>query len=68
MRSDGLHQIPWYDPYSLLVYSTKASDVDAVVIDGQLVMAAGRVLTVDEAAVRARVASYQKLIAAALAE
>jgi len=68
VRTDGLHQIPWYDPYSLLVYSTKASDVDTVVVDGQVVMAAGRVLTVDEAAVRARTASYQKLIAAALAE
>ena len=44
------------------------SDVDTVVIDGQVVMAAGRVLTVDEAAVRARAASYRELIAAALAE
>jgi 5-methylthioadenosine/S-adenosylhomocysteine deaminase len=68
VRTDGLHQIPWYDPYSLLVYATKASDVDTVVVDGQVVVAAGRVLTVDEAAVRARTASYQKLIAAALAE
>ena len=68
VRTDGLHQIPWYDPYSLLVYSTKTSDVDTVVVDGQVVVAAGRVLTVDEAAVRAHAASYQQLIAAALAE
>ncbi len=66
VRTDGLHQIPSYDPYSLLVYATKASDVDAVVVDGELVMAAGRVLTVDEAAVRARAASYGARIAAAL--
>jgi 5-methylthioadenosine/S-adenosylhomocysteine deaminase len=65
VRTDGLHQIPSYDPYSLLVYSTKASDVDTVIIDGQVVMAAGRVLTVNEAAVRERTAAYQQRIAAA---
>ncbi len=65
VRTDTLHQIPNYDPYSLLVYSTKASDVDTVIIDGELVMVAGRVLTVNEAAVRERVAAYQERITAA---
>ena len=65
MRTDSLHQIPSYDPYSLLVYATKASDVDTVVIDGEVVMAAGRVLTVNEAAVRERVAAYRDRIIAA---
>ncbi len=65
VRTDSLHQIPYYDPYSLLVYSTKASDVDTVVIDGEVVMAAGRVLTVNEAAVRERVAAYRERIIAA---
>jgi 5-methylthioadenosine/S-adenosylhomocysteine deaminase len=68
VRTDGLHQIPSYDPYSLLVYSTKASDVDTVVIDGEVVMAAGRVLTVNEAAVRERVAAYRERIIAATRE
>ena len=65
VRTDSLHQIPSYDPYSLLVYATKASDVDTVIINGEVVMAAGRVLTVSEAAVRERVAAYQERIAAA---
>jgi 5-methylthioadenosine/S-adenosylhomocysteine deaminase len=65
VRTDGLHQIPSYDPYSLLVYATKASDVESVVIDGTVVMAAGRVLTVNEAAVRERTATYRERIAAA---
>jgi len=65
VRTDGLHQIPNYDPYSLLVYSTKAGDVDAAIIDGEVVMAAGRVLTVNEAAVRERAAAYRDSIAAA---
>ncbi|MFI5166310.1 MAG: amidohydrolase [Thermoanaerobaculales bacterium] len=65
VRTDGFHQIPHYDPYSLLVYSTKASDVDTVIIDGDVVMAAGRVLTVSEGAVREHVAAYQERITAA---
>jgi 5-methylthioadenosine/S-adenosylhomocysteine deaminase len=65
VRTDAVHQIPHYDPYSLLVYSTKAGDVDAVIVDGHVVMAGGRVLTVDEAAVRAQAAAYQRRIAAA---
>jgi len=65
VRIDGAHQIPSYDPYSLLVYATKAGDVDTVVIDGRVVVAAGRVLTIDEAAVRSRTADYQRRIAAA---
>jgi 5-methylthioadenosine/S-adenosylhomocysteine deaminase len=68
VRTDTLHQIPNYDPYSLLVYSTKASDVDTVIIDGELVMVAGRVLTVNEATVRERVAAYQERIAASTRE
>ncbi len=68
VRTDSLHQIPSYDPYSLLVYATKASDVDTVVVDGEVVMAAGRVLTVNEAAVRERVAAYRGRILAATRE
>jgi len=64
VRTDGAHQIPSYDPYSLLVYATKAGDVDTVVIDGRVVVAAGRVLTIDESAVRSRAADYQRRIAA----
>jgi 5-methylthioadenosine/S-adenosylhomocysteine deaminase len=65
VRTDGFHQIPSYDPYSLLVYATKASDVDTVIVEGQVVMAAGRVLTIDEAAVREQAAAYRDRIASA---
>jgi 5-methylthioadenosine/S-adenosylhomocysteine deaminase len=68
VRTDSLHQIPSFDPYSLLVYATKASDVDTVVVDGEMVMTAGRVLTIDEAAVRERTAAYRERIAAASRE
>jgi 5-methylthioadenosine/S-adenosylhomocysteine deaminase len=68
VRTDSIHQIPHYDPYSLLVYSTKADDVDTVIVDGKVVMAAGRVLTVSEATVRRRVAAYAERIGGALGE
>ena len=38
VRTDGFHQRPHYDPYSLLGYSTKASDVATVVVDGKVVV------------------------------
>ena len=68
VRTDGIHQIPNYDPYSLLVYATKASDVDTVIVDGAMVMTGGRVLTIDESAVRERAAAYRERIAAASRE
>jgi 5-methylthioadenosine/S-adenosylhomocysteine deaminase len=63
VRTDGLHQIPSYDPYSLLVYANWARGHGHH--HGRVVMAAGRVLTVSEAAVREKVAAYQERIAAA---
>lgn len=67
VRVDGLHQTPSYDVYSLLVYSTKASDVETVIVEGRVVMRAGRVLTIDERAVRAKAAAYRERIRASVA-
>jgi cytosine/adenosine deaminase-related metal-dependent hydrolase len=52
----GAHTTPFY-PESVigrLVYSSRGSDVRATIIDGQVVMTAGVVRTVDEADVVAR--------------
>ena len=57
VASDGLHQWPQdpaSNPYSLLVYSTKAADVRTVMIDGRVVVDEGRVLTLDVEEVVAR--------------
>ncbi|MDX1631977.1 MAG: amidohydrolase [Thermoanaerobaculia bacterium] len=62
VRTDAYHQIPVYDPYSVLVYTTKTTDVDHVIVNGELVAAAGEVLTVDEGAVRADVEEYRQKI------
>jgi 5-methylthioadenosine/S-adenosylhomocysteine deaminase len=65
VRTDGYHQTPWFDPYSLLVYSTKASDVESVMVEGEWVVRDGAVRTVDEQAVRKRVATYRAAMAPA---
>ena len=50
VRLGGLHATPAADIVSALVYSAEASDVDSVIIDGQLVMRDGKLLTIDEKA------------------
>src|SRR5262249_53416848 len=62
VRMDSIHQIPVYNVYSQLVYATKASDVDTVVIDGRIVMANRRVLTIDEPSVRTKATEYRDRI------
>jgi 5-methylthioadenosine/S-adenosylhomocysteine deaminase len=49
---DALNQIPLYNVYSDLVYATKASDVETVIINGKIVMRDRHLLTLDEAAIK----------------
>ena len=49
IRMSGLHATPAADVISALVYSAQASDVETVIIDGQLVMRDRELLTIDEA-------------------
>ncbi len=48
------HQTPSYNLYSTLVYSTKASDVQTVIIDGRIVMLDKNLLTLNEARIKQR--------------
>jgi 5-methylthioadenosine/S-adenosylhomocysteine deaminase len=60
VSTDGFHQWPQppaVNPFSLLVYATKASDVDTVLVDGRVVVRGGRVLTLDADEVLARAAA-----------
>ncbi|HEY8226620.1 MAG TPA: amidohydrolase [Pyrinomonadaceae bacterium] len=52
VNRDSLNQIPFYNIYSDLVYATKASDVETVIINGKIVMRDRRLLTLDEAAIK----------------
>jgi cytosine/adenosine deaminase-related metal-dependent hydrolase len=38
ISTDAAHMFPLYNPYSALVYSANASDVDCVMADGNLVV------------------------------
>lgn len=49
VRMGGLHATPGADVVSALVYSSQPSDVDTVIIDGQLVMRDRKLMTIDEA-------------------
>ncbi len=59
---DGLHQTPWFNVYSALVYSTKASDVRTVVINGRVVMRDRRLLTLNESAIKIDALRYRDKI------
>ncbi len=52
IERDSLNQIPLYNVYSDLVYATKASDVETVIINGRIVMRNRRLLTLNETAVK----------------
>jgi 5-methylthioadenosine/S-adenosylhomocysteine deaminase len=62
VKMDNAWQTPLYNVYSQLVYATKASDVETVMINGRTVMDNRRVLTIDERAARAKATEYRDRI------
>ena len=67
VESDSLNQIPSYNVYSDLVYATKASDVETVIINGQVVMRDQRLLTLDEKAIKKSAQIFRGRIVKSLA-
>jgi 5-methylthioadenosine/S-adenosylhomocysteine deaminase len=59
VERDALNQIPFYNVYSDLVYATKASDVETVIINGRIVMRDQRLLTLDETSVKEGARAYR---------
>jgi len=59
--------VPMYDIYAQLAYALKASDIDTVLVGGQLVMQEQRLLTIDEPRAIARAKQYKDTISASLA-
>jgi 5-methylthioadenosine/S-adenosylhomocysteine deaminase len=60
---DGAHQIPVYDPAHALVFASSGRDVRLTVAAGREVFREGRVLTVDEDHLRARMKEIGKAVA-----
>lgn len=63
---DAPHQTPLYDVYSHLVYTTKASDVQTVVVNGRIVVEARKPTTLDADAILAKAREYRDKIRAAV--
>lgn len=61
---EGVHQLPSYDPLSTLIFSSSGRDVQLTVVGGREVFRDGRVLTVDEERLRARISEIQIKLAA----
>lgn len=62
VRLDEARMTPTYNIISNLVYAANADDVDTVVVEGQLLMRQGRVLTLDIDRIRAEVARLAEQI------
>ncbi|HEV7643477.1 MAG TPA: amidohydrolase [Pyrinomonadaceae bacterium] len=60
--TDALNQVPAESVYSLLVYSTKATDVRTVIIEGKLVMRDRVLLTLNEGVVKQEAKFYRQKI------
>ena len=59
---DSLHQTPYFNIYSALVYTTKASDVRTVIINGRIVMLDRRLLTLNEGDIKKDANAYRDKI------
>ena len=59
---DDLNQTPYYNIYSDLVYAAKAADVRTVIIEGRVVMRDRRLLTLNEATIKADARRYRERI------
>jgi len=58
--------VPMYDIYAQIAYSLKGSDVETVVIGGQVVMQERKLLTIDEPRVLKKAREYRKSVSASL--
>ncbi len=66
IRLDQPHAVPLYDVYSALVSALKGSDVQDVMVNGRLVVANRKPLTLDPLAIRRKAEQYADRVRAAL--
>ncbi len=59
---DSLNQTPYYNIYSSLVYSTKAGDVNDVIVNGKILMRDKRLLTLNESVIKKDANLYRQKI------
>ena len=66
VRLDAPNAVPLYSVYPQLVYSLKAGDVAQVMVNGRWIVRAGRMLTLDRAAVLAEADKYRRKVEASV--
>jgi 5-methylthioadenosine/S-adenosylhomocysteine deaminase len=54
--------MPIYDPYSHIVYSMNAADIDSVIINGRIVLDKRNLITADEPEIMHKAAEWGKKI------
>jgi len=64
---DGLHQTPFYNVYSHLVYATKSSDVESVIVNGKILMRNKNLLTLNENVIKKGANALRRKIVKSLA-
>ena len=62
----GARQTPMYDPISHLVYTTRGDDVETTIVNGRVLMRAGKVSTLDQPRVLAAARAAAELVRAAV--
>lgn len=62
INKNSAENIPSYDYYSTIIYSTNSSSVNTVIIDGRIIMLDKKIKTIDESAVFNQVRKLQKRI------
>lgn len=62
VNTDKPHMYPLNNPFSTIVYSAQASDVDTVIVDGKIVMENRELTTIDEEMVKHKAAQAGKRI------
>lgn len=65
--TSAAHATPLYNVYAQIVYALKEVDVRTTIIGGRVVMEDQKTLTLDEAAILAKAASYRAQVQASLA-
>lgn len=59
VRLDGAHAVPLYNLYSQIVYALKATDVEAVIVNGRLIVRERRMLTLNAKEILAKAEEFR---------
>jgi 5-methylthioadenosine/S-adenosylhomocysteine deaminase len=66
VRLDAPNAVPLYSVYPQIVYALKAGDVEQVMVNGRWIVRAGKMLTLDRAAVLAAADKYRRQVEASV--